>query len=182
MTMRRPRFIAEQARNAKGPLGRFIASIMARETWGMNLRAIEALDIERRDHIVDVGCGHGRGFATLAALAPDGVVAGADPSPLMVEIALRRNRKLMRTQRIEVIVARADALPFPDAAFDKAMCVHVVYFWADLDAPLREIARVLKPGGRLAMVLRTNADAAAVQAFPVEVYRFPALVEIVAAL
>lgn len=180
--MRRPRFIAEQARNAKGLLGRLIASIMARETWDVNLRAIEALEINPRDHILDIGCGHGRGLATLAALAPEGRVAGADPSALMAEIAVRRNRKLVRARRIGVVIAGADALPFPDAAFDKAMCVHVVYFWADVGAALREIARVLKPGARLALVLRTNANVAAVQAFPIDVYNFPALEEIVAAL
>lgn len=180
--MRRPRFIAEQARNAKGLLGRLLASIMARETWGVNLRAIEALDVQPGDHILDVGCGHGRGLATLAERAPYGRVTGADPSALMAEIAVNRNRKLVRARRVGVVVAGADALPFPDATFDKALCVHVVYFWTDLVAPLREIARVLKPGGRLALVLSTNANAAAVQAFPAKVYNFPALAEIISAL
>lgn len=180
--MRRPRFIAEQARNARGLLGRLIASIMARETWGVNLRAIEALEVQPGDHVLDIGCGHGRGLATLAALVPDGRVVGADPSALMAEIAVRRNRELVRAHRVGVVVAGAEALPFPDAAFDKAMCVHVVYFWTGLVAPLSEIARVLKPGGRLVLVLRTNADSAAVQAFPADVYNFPALAEIAAAL
>lgn len=180
--MRRPRFIAEQARNAKGLLGRLIASIMARETWVVNQRAIEALEIGPRDHILDVGCGHGRGLARLAALAPEGRVAGADPSALMAEIAVRRNRELVRARRVGVVVAGAEKLPFPDAAFDKAMCVHVVYFWTDPGAALREIARILKPGGRLVLVLRTSANAAAVQAFPIDVYNFPTLEEIVAAL
>ena len=180
--MRRPRFIAEQARNAKGLLGRLIASIMARETWDVNQRAIEALEVEPRDHILDVGCGHGRGLAALAALALEGRVAGADPSALMAEIAVRRSRELVRARRVGVVIAGADAMPFPDAAFDKVMCVHVIYFWTDQNAALREIARVLKPRGRLVLVLRTSADVAAVQAFPIDVYNFPTLEEIVAAL
>jgi ubiquinone/menaquinone biosynthesis C-methylase UbiE len=180
--MRRPRFIAEQARNAKGPLGRIIAFIMARETWAQNRRAIDALAVEKCDHILDVGCGHGRSLAALAVLAPQGRAVGSDPSELMAEIAVRRNRKLVRARRVDVAVASADALPFPDAVFDKAMCVHVVYFWADLDAALREIARVLKPGGRLALVFSTDANEAAVQAFPADVYRFPALAELASAL
>ena len=48
--MRRPRFVAEQARNAQGPLGRLVAFIMARETRGVNQRVIEALGINRIDH------------------------------------------------------------------------------------------------------------------------------------
>ena len=60
--------------------------------------------------------------------------------------------------------------------------MHVVYFWDDLGAGLREIARVMKPGARLGLVFRTAANQAAVRAFPSDVYRFPALEEIVAAL
>lgn len=180
--MRRPRFIAEQARHAKGLLGRLIALIMARETWGENLRAIEALDIAKSDHIVDIGCGHGRSLATLVARAPKGHVTGVDPSELMAEMAVKRNRELVKARRVEVAISGVDALPFPDDAFDKALCVHVVYFWANLDSAFHEIARVLKPGGRLALVFRSSADETAVRAFPADVYRFPATDEVLVAL
>lgn len=60
---------------------------MARETWSQNLRAMDALGIERGDHILNVGCGHGRSLMELAARAPRGRVVGVDPSELMVEIA-----------------------------------------------------------------------------------------------
>lgn len=180
--MRRPRFIAEQARHAKGILGRLIALIMARETWGENMRAIEALAVTPGDHVLDIGSGPGRSIAELAARAPTGRVVGADPSELMVEIAARRNRKLVKARCAELIVASAASLPFPDNAFDKSLCVNVIYFWNDLDTALREIARVLKPGGMLALVFRTNADEAAMSAFPAEVYKFRALRDIVASL
>ena len=182
MSVRRPRIIAEQARHAHGLLGRILAFIMARETWAANLLAIEALDIAFADHVLVVGCGHGRSLAALAARAPRGKVVGVDPSGLMAEIARKRNRRLAKASRVKVIVATADNLPFPDATFDKALCVHVVYFWPDLETPLAEIARVLKPGGRLALLFRTSADLAATAAFPPEIYRFPAWGEMVAAL
>lgn len=180
--MRRPRFIAEQARHAKGLVGRMVAFVMARETWRENMRAIDALDIRQSDRILDVGCGHGRSLGALAARAPRGHVSGIDPSRLMVEIALTRNAKQVRSGLVEIAVASADALPHPEAAFDKALCVHVLYFWKDLSAPFLEIARVLRPGGRVAIVFRSSANEAAVRAFPSDVYRFPALGEVVAAL
>lgn len=180
--MRRPRFIAEQARHARGPLGRLIAFIMAFENWGENQRAIDALAIDSGDHILDVGCGPGRSLAEMAARSPRGRAVGVDPSDVMVASALRRNRRLVGARRVDVERAGVEALPFPDAVFDKALCVHVIYFWKDPAAPFQEIARVLKPGGRLVVVLRTNADGAALQAFPAEVYRFPALAAVTAAL
>jgi SAM-dependent methyltransferase len=76
-----------------------------------------------------------------------------------------------------------ESLPFPDDFFDKVLCVHVLYFWKDLDASsMREIARVLKPGGRLGLSFRTNADVAAVRSFPPEIYRSPALAQVIAGL
>ncbi len=180
--MRRPRFIAEQARHAKGPLGRLIAFIMARETWAENLRAIDALDIQPTDHVLDIGCGHGRGLGALAARAPRGCAVGADPSDLMAQIAAERNRALVKAGRAKVVVATASDLPFAEATFDGAVCVHVLYFWKDLQTSFREMARVLKPGAKLSLVFRSTQHAAAVQSFPPDVYRFPELGEVEAAL
>lgn len=180
--MRRPRFIAEQSRHARGLLGRFIAFVMARETLADNERASEALAIKENDHILDVGCGHGRGLAALAARARRGRVVGADPSDLMAEIAMTRNQALVKAQKVEIVVATASDLPFGDAVFDKALCVHVIYFWKDLGTGLREIARVLKPGGTFSLVFRSSQHTAAVQAFPADVYRFPDVEEVTSAL
>jgi ubiquinone/menaquinone biosynthesis C-methylase UbiE len=180
--MRRPQFIAEHARNARGLFGRLIAFIMARETWSQNLRAMDALGIEQGDHILDVGCGHGRGLTELAARAPRGHIIGVDPSELMVEIAAKRNRPLIEAARVDVVLSTVELLPFSNDVFDKAQCVHVLYFWKDIETSLREIARVLKPGGRLGLVFRTNADAKAIASFPPEIYSFPALAVVSAAL
>ena len=180
--MRRPPFIADQARNARGLLGRLIAFIMARETWRENLRVMDKLGIEQGDHVLDVGCGHGRSLMELAARAPRGRVVGVDPSELMVEIAAQRNRPLIEAARVDVVLSGVESLPFPDDVFDKAQCVHVLYFWKDIEMSLREIARVLKPGGRLGLLFRTNADRKVIASFPSEIYRFPALTDVAAAL
>ena len=180
--MRRPHFIAEHARDARGLLGRLIAFIMARETWSQNLRVMDALCIEPADRILDVGCGHGRSLTELAARAPRGHIVGADPSDLMIEIAEQRNRPLIKAARVDVIHSGVESLPFPDGVFDKALCVHVLYFWKDIETSLREIARVLKPGGRLGLLFRTNADPKAIASFPPEIYSFPALADVSAAL
>jgi ubiquinone/menaquinone biosynthesis C-methylase UbiE len=180
--MRRPQFIAKHARNARGLLGRLIAFIMALETWHQNLRAIDALGIDQGDHVLDIGCGHGRSLTELAARAPRGRIVGVDPSELMIEIAAKRNQPLIGSGRVDVVLSTLESLPFPDDAFDKVLCVHVLYFWNDIEASLREIARVLKPDGRLGLLFRTNADLKAIASFPPEIYRFPALTDVSAAL
>jgi SAM-dependent methyltransferase len=180
--IRRPLFIAEHARNARGFVGRIIAFIMARETWSQNLHVMDAVGIDRDDHVLDVGCGHGRSLSELATRASMGHVVGADPSGLMVEIALQRNRPLIQAARVEVVLATVESLPFADESFDKVLCVHVLYFWKDLDVSLREIARVMKPGGRLGLLFRTKADPAAIASFPAEIYRFPELAEVTATI
>ena len=180
--MRRPLFIAEHARNARGLLGRLIAFIMARETWRQNLRAMDALGVEQADHVLDIGCGHGRSLMELAARAPRGHIVGVDPSELMVEIAAQRNRSLIEAARVDVVLSSVESLPFPDDFFDKVQCVHVLYFWKDIETSLREIARVLKPGGRLGLLFRTNADLKAIASFPPEIYRFPAVAAVTTAL
>jgi ubiquinone/menaquinone biosynthesis C-methylase UbiE len=180
--MRRPVFIAEQARHARGRLGRLIAFVMAHETWAQNKRAIQALSITEIDRVLDIGCGPGRSIGAIAALASKGQVVGIDPSELMVEIAVHRSRSLIKKLRAQIAIASASHLPFEDESFDKALCVHVVYFWNDLGAAFHEIARVLKPGGRLALLFRTNADKKALSAFPAEVYHFPALADVIAAI
>jgi ubiquinone/menaquinone biosynthesis C-methylase UbiE len=176
--MRRPQFISEHARNARGILGRLIASIMARETWNENMRAMEALRIGQTDQVIDIGCGHGRSLMEIAARAPQGRSVGVDPSKLMVEIAAKRNRTLIEAGRIDVVLSGVESLPFPDAIFDKALCVHVLYFWKDVGMSLREIVRVLKPGGHLALLFRTDADLKAVASFPAEIYSFPKLADV----
>ncbi|MDF0580969.1 class I SAM-dependent methyltransferase [Bradyrhizobium yuanmingense] len=180
--MRRPQFIAKHARNARGLLGRLIASLMARETWGQNLRVMDALGIEQDDQVLDIGCGHGRSLMELAARAPRGHIVGLDLSELMIEIAAQRNRSLIEAARVELVLSTAESLPFPDGVFDKVQCVHVLYFWKDIETSLREIARVLKPGGRLGLLFRTNADPKAIASFPSEIYTFPALADVSTAL
>lgn len=179
--MRRPLFIAEQARHPRGIIGRVVAAIMKRETEAPNRRVIEALQAARNDRIIDIGCGNGVSLAILAEAATNGHIFGIDPSPLMVERAMIHNRALIDTGRVTVALAEAGELPFPDNSFDKVMSVHTIYFWKDLSAGFREIARVLKPGGRCALYFRTSANDS-VTDFSDKVYRFRSHADVVATL
>jgi SAM-dependent methyltransferase len=178
--VRRPEFVARQSACPSGPLGRLIGHVMARETAAVNDAALLLLDLARHDQVLEVGFGHGRTIMRAAAAVSGGFVAGVDPSSEMCRMARRRNRGDVARGRVEIHQASAESLPFPAARFDKVLTVHTVYFWRDLRRPLEEIARVVKPGGRLVLVHRTDSQARS--AFPAAIYRFPSQDEVAHAL
>jgi ubiquinone/menaquinone biosynthesis C-methylase UbiE len=120
---------------------------MARETAAHNDAALMALALRPTDRVLEIGYGHGRTLEQLAAAVPSGFVAGLDHSREMFETASRRCRRLIKTGQLELRVGDSRALPYPDAHFDKVLSVHTLYFWNEPTAHLREVHRVLDPGG-----------------------------------
>ncbi len=97
--------------------------------------------------VLDVGSGDGA-FAAEAARR-GAVVTGIDPDPAMRAAAAARVRALGVDLRLDD--GRAEQLPFADESFDIVFAVTVLCFVADGDAAIREMARVLRPGGRLVL-------------------------------
>ncbi len=170
--MRRPEFIARQARCPSGLLGRVLAWIMASETAAVNEKALELLQIEPNDRILEIGFGHGRTVARAAALAWAGVVSGIDVSHEMVRMATRRNRRLIEEGRVELQQGDSVRLPYDNGSFDGVYAVHTLYFWSHPHEHLREIHRVMKDSARLVLGFRSREDNQAVADFPSPIYQF----------
>ena len=97
--------------------------------------------------ILDAGCGSG---AVSAALRDQGaVVAGFDRSAAMVELARQRLGDDTDLRVADI----SQPLPYPDGAFDDAVAALVLHYLEDWTAPLAELRRVLRPGGRLIVVV-----------------------------
>ncbi len=110
---------------------------------------IRALRLPRGCRILEVGCGRGVALPVLAdRLAPSALV-GVDVDPVLVEVAQRRVRE--RGLRVRVVEADVRSLPIPTGSFDMVIdfgtCYHVSGATDGSLAALREIARVLRPGG-----------------------------------
>jgi SAM-dependent methyltransferase len=136
--------------------GRFAGWLMARKNAAMNAQCVEWLAVAPADRVLEIGFGHGRTLAWLAERAPSGIVAGVDPSPEMLRMAVRRNRAAIQSGQVQLALGTAESLPFPAAAFDKLLAVNGVQFW-DLDRALPEAHRVLRPGGILLLGIRMPA-------------------------
>jgi len=173
----KPAWIARQSRRPSGWLGEVVARVMARETHAANVFALSQLRAEPHHSVLEIGCGPGRSLEQLASRHGAGFVAGIDPSDVMVRLATRRLRGQIERGQVDVRSAEAARLPFEPARFDAALAVHVLYFWPDARVELREIRRVLRPGGVLVIGFRPD-DPGARASLPGSVYHLRSATEL----
>ena len=117
--------------------------------------AVDLLDPRTNDTVLDIGFGGGLSLVTLAAKAPRAKIVGVDYSREMVETAARLVRGKKLDARVSVKWGDVAKLPFRAGTFHKVLTVNSLYYWPDLVASLREVARVMKRGGRLAAGFRS---------------------------
>lgn len=144
--------IASQFGHPRGLLGRLVGTIMAVENRERIEWAIGLLEVQPADHILEIGFGPGIGVERLAALASHGFVAGVDISDVMVAQASKRNAPGISAGQIELKQGSAHDLPYPANTFDKVLAINSLHHWQDRQVALREVNRVLKPGGVVAIV------------------------------
>ncbi|GAA5165873.1 class I SAM-dependent methyltransferase [Pseudonocardia eucalypti] len=131
------------------------SSNVARNRWAAGL-----LDIRPADRVVELGCGPGVALAALAGRAARGLVVGVDHSAVMISQARRRNRAAVRAGRVRLVHAPVEGLSFEEGPFDAALAVNTVGMWTDPAARLRELGRMLRPGGRIALVTQPRCPGA----------------------
>jgi ubiquinone/menaquinone biosynthesis C-methylase UbiE len=144
--------ILKHARMPEGRFGAFLIKSMnighSRLTrWGLS-----HISINKADTILDIGCGGGRTVNNLAKIAAEGKVYGIDYSEASVAVSTSINKKLIDAGRVRILHASVDSLPFPDDTFNLVTAVESFHFWPDLINNLKEVRRVLKPGGSVIIV------------------------------
>ena len=129
--------------------GRVLMGALGPSMAGERRIALEMLAISDGDRVLDVACGPGnftRAFADAAGR--DGVVVGLDASATMLAQAARERPG----DGVEYVRASATDLPFDDGTFDAVCCFAALYLIEDPLRAVEEIARVLAPGGRVALL------------------------------
>jgi demethylmenaquinone methyltransferase/2-methoxy-6-polyprenyl-1,4-benzoquinol methylase len=110
--------------------------------WKANL--VASLDWRHHPRVLDLACG--TGDIAIAAAAMGGTVVGLDITHRMLQLA---SQKPQPPQRVRFVTGDMMALPFPDASFDAITTGYGLRNVPDLDGALREMVRVLRPGGRM---------------------------------
>lgn len=144
----------------RGPFGGAALLAMALMNRRQNRAALDLLDPRPGESVLEVGCGPGLALkAALRRVGPDGFAAGVDHAQAAACIAARALRGEASCGRAAALCADAADLPFRDLFFDRAFAVNSFGFWPAPGRALHEIARVLKPGGRLVITQRgSNPD------------------------
>ena len=102
------------------------------------------LSLRSTDRLLDVGCGTGALLHRLSRSHPAGLLSGVDPVPEMLAVARRR-----LPAEVELREGWAERLPFANERFDVVLSCNMFHYVRQPAAALREMSRVLSPGGRL---------------------------------
>ncbi|MGA3043833.1 MAG: class I SAM-dependent methyltransferase [Bryobacteraceae bacterium] len=145
-------YVANQVRKPAKWFGRPFLWLMNISHSSLTDWGLQHVMVGKRFTILDVGCGGGRTIEKLAALAAEGMVYGIDYAKGSVAASRSKNARLIKAGRVAIEQASVSRLPFPEDKFDLVTAVETQYYWPDLVADMREILRVLKPGGTLVVI------------------------------
>jgi SAM-dependent methyltransferase len=148
-------YVLLQARKPTRWMGRVFLRAMNEGHSSMTDWGLTHVVIESHFTILDVGCGGGRTVKKLAAIATDGMVHGIDYAEGSVAASRAENGQLIKAGRVAIEKASVSRLPFPDNTFDLVTAVETQYYWPNLVGDMREILRVVKPGGKLMVIAET---------------------------
>lgn len=126
------------------------ARLVEQATYWRETLILPDLPYAPGDRLLDVGCGCGAVMGILAAAHPGLRLSGIDREPRQVEAA-RRHLAALGVPDADVRVGDAARLPWPDGAFDHAYLMWFVEHVPDIEPILREIRRVLRPGGTITL-------------------------------
>lgn len=141
------RYLARQFARPRGLAGRWIfGAWLDRVNREMNRLALPLLDVQPGDSVLEVGFGGGNLLAAILSAAPRQAI-GAELSQEMVARGQRRFADEIQRGKLRLFRASVERLPLETASIDKAASLHSIYFWPDAGAGLRELARVVRPGG-----------------------------------
>lgn len=111
----------------------------------------------RKRLVLDVGCGGGKNLQRILNHSKSINAIGIDISPASVKMSVRKNRRAIKSGRLQVVQGSVEALPFASNLFDLVTAVESVHYW-EIEKGLSEVYRTLKKGGQLLIVNETQSS------------------------
>ena len=148
--------IAKQLRKPSGILAGKVGNEMNITNSFLYDFTIKVMQLKDNESILEIGFGNGKFFDKLFSTANDLKISGLDFSPEMVKVATDNNLSTSNAGKLTLRFGSSDKIPFPDYSFDTIFCINVIYFWEQPADHLKEIYRVLKPGGKFYTSIRTK--------------------------
>ena len=145
-----------QASKPTGFFGRFQAKAMARGHKEIYKKTLELINLKNDDKYLEIG--FGSGVFINKYISHVSKIAGIDYSEDMVKLASTINRELVTSGKAEFKQGNASSLPWADNEFTVVVAIEVFFFLNETEKTLKEIFRVLKPGGRLIIEMAFNKD------------------------
>ena len=135
--------------NPKGLLGRLMLVSMDKEHLPMAEWGFTQFTIPEKADIIDIGCGGGYNIKRMLERCKQGKMTGFDISAESVKKARKVNKD---EKRVEIIQGSVEKTPFRDNQFDLATAFETVFFWPDTAENMKEVYRIVKPGGQFAVI------------------------------
>lgn len=150
------KIIAKQLRKPGGILAGKVGNEMNKTNSFLYDFTIQQMQLKDNESILEIGFGNGKFFENIFFVANNLQISGLDFSPEMVKAATDSNLLNLKTGKLTLRSGSSDKIPFADNSFDKVFCINVIYFWEQPADHLKEIYRVLKPGGKLYTSIRSK--------------------------
>ncbi len=148
--------------NVKEPqnnfLGRFMLKNMNNYHSLMSVWGLHHASFARKNLILDIGCGGGKNLQRMLKMSSSLNAVGIDLSAASVNFTKKKNRRAVKSGRLQVVQGQVESLPFASNLFDLETAFETIYFW-DLEKGFSEVYRTLKKGGQFLIVNEARSEA-----------------------
>ena len=138
--------------------GRFLLKRMNNYHSLMSVWGLRHASCARKNLLLDIGCGGGKNLQRMLKMSSSINAVGIDVSPASVDLSKKKNRRAVKSGRLQVVQGQVESLPFASNLFDLETAFETIYFW-DLEKGFAEVYRTLKKGGQFLIVNEARSEA-----------------------
>lgn len=152
-----PEELAKHLRQPTGEEGIKVGEMMNKGNKHICLNSYQVLNPQNDHHILEIGMGNGLFIPDLLSMAKNINYVGLDFSPTMIAEAQKNNAERIQNKQVSFVESSIETIPFSDEIFNGITTTNTLYFWPNATENIKELFRVLKPGGKLMIAYRDKS-------------------------